>query len=69
MLVLKGVAPPALLDSYEAERAPNARATIIESAKVGQNVIERDPEKAKQRDARLARHAGGTARRRRARRR
>ena len=52
--VLNGRAPPALLDSYEAERAPNARATIIESAKVGQNVIERDVEKAKERDARLA---------------
>ena len=33
---------------------PNARATIIESAKVGQNVIERDVEKARERDARLA---------------
>ena len=52
--VLNGRAPPALLDSYEAERAPNARATIIESAKVGQNVIERDAEKARERDARLA---------------
>jgi 2-polyprenyl-6-methoxyphenol hydroxylase-like FAD-dependent oxidoreductase len=52
-LVLKGIATPALLDTYETERAPNARATIIESARVGQNVIERDPEKAKERDARL----------------
>jgi 2-polyprenyl-6-methoxyphenol hydroxylase-like FAD-dependent oxidoreductase len=52
--VLNGRAPSALLDSYEAERAPNARATIVESAKVGQNVIERDAEKAKERDARLA---------------
>jgi 2-polyprenyl-6-methoxyphenol hydroxylase-like FAD-dependent oxidoreductase len=52
-LVLKGLAAPHLLDTYEAERSPNARATIIESARVGQNVIERDPEKAKGRDARL----------------
>jgi len=52
--VLNGRAPSALLDSYEAERAPNARATILESAKVGQNVIERDAEKARERDARLA---------------
>ncbi len=52
-LVLKGLAAPALLDTYEIERGPNARATIIESARVGQNVIERDPEKAKERDARL----------------
>jgi 2-polyprenyl-6-methoxyphenol hydroxylase-like FAD-dependent oxidoreductase len=52
-LVLKGHAD-ALLDTYAAERLPNARATIIESAKVGQNVIERDPERARERDARLA---------------
>jgi len=52
-LVLKGLASPALLDTYETERAPNARATIIESARVGQNVIERDLEKARERDARL----------------
>ena len=45
-LVLNGLADPSLLESYEAERAPNARATIIESARVGQNVIERDPVKA-----------------------
>jgi 2-polyprenyl-6-methoxyphenol hydroxylase-like FAD-dependent oxidoreductase len=52
--VLKGLAPAALLDSYAAERMPNARATILESAKVGQNVIERDAAKARERDARLA---------------
>jgi 2-polyprenyl-6-methoxyphenol hydroxylase-like FAD-dependent oxidoreductase len=52
-LVLKGLAAPALLDTYETERAPNARATIIESARVGQNVIERDPDKARERDVRL----------------
>lgn len=52
-LVLKGQAPPKFLDSYEAERGPNARATIIESMRVGQHVNERDPEKVKQRDAQL----------------
>ena len=52
-LVLQGRAPESLLGSYEVERAPHARATIIESAKVGQNVIERDAEKARERDARL----------------
>lgn len=51
--VLKGVASPSLLDTYEIERAPNARATIIESARVGQNVIERDHDKARQRDMQL----------------
>ena len=52
-LVLKGQASDALLDAYEQERMPNARATIIESAAVGQNVIERDVERARERDARL----------------
>jgi hypothetical protein len=52
-IVLKGKAPPAFLDSYQAERGPNARATIIESMRVGQHVNERNPEKIKQRDAQL----------------
>ena len=52
-LVLKGKAPPAFLDSYQAERGPNARATIVESMRVGQHVNERDPDKVKQRDAQL----------------
>jgi 2-polyprenyl-6-methoxyphenol hydroxylase-like FAD-dependent oxidoreductase len=52
-LVLKGLAGPSLLDSYETEREPNARATIVESMKVGQNVNERDPEKVRARDAQL----------------
>jgi 2-polyprenyl-6-methoxyphenol hydroxylase-like FAD-dependent oxidoreductase len=52
-LVLRGVGPVELLDSYVEERLPNARATIIESMRVGQNVIERDLERARQRDERL----------------
>lgn len=52
-LVLKGKAADTLLDSYEAERGPNSRATIVESMRVGQNVNELDPEKARERDARL----------------
>ncbi|HVV91884.1 MAG TPA: bifunctional 3-(3-hydroxy-phenyl)propionate/3-hydroxycinnamic acid hydroxylase [Hyphomicrobiales bacterium] len=52
-LVLKGLAAPAFLDSYAAERQPNARATIVESMRVGQNVNERDPEKIRARDAAL----------------
>ncbi len=52
-LVLKGVATDALLDAYEAERGPNARATIVESMRVGQHVNERDPEKVRQRDEQL----------------
>ncbi len=52
-LVLKGLAPDNFLDAYEAERGPNARATIVESMRVGQHVNERDPEKVRQRDAQL----------------
>jgi 2-polyprenyl-6-methoxyphenol hydroxylase-like FAD-dependent oxidoreductase len=52
-LVLKGMTPPDFLDAYMAERGPSARATIVESMRVGQHVNERDPEKVKQRDAQL----------------
>jgi 2-polyprenyl-6-methoxyphenol hydroxylase-like FAD-dependent oxidoreductase len=52
-LVLRGFTSPDFLDTYMAERAPNARATIIESMRVGQHVNERDPEKVKRRDAEL----------------
>ena len=52
-LVLKGRASDAFLDAYEAERGPNARATIVESMRVGQHVNTRDPEKVRQRDEQL----------------
>jgi hypothetical protein len=52
-LVLKGTSPPVLLDAYEAERGSNARATIVESMRVGQHVNERDPEKVRKRDEQL----------------
>jgi len=52
-LVLKGLAPNSFLDAYEAERGPNARATIVESMRVGQHVNERDPQKVRQRDEQL----------------
>ena len=52
-LVVKGLAGENILKSYETERSPNARATIIESARVGQNVVERDLAKAAARDAQL----------------
>jgi 2-polyprenyl-6-methoxyphenol hydroxylase-like FAD-dependent oxidoreductase len=52
-LVLRGLTPDRFLDTYMDERGPNARATIVESMRVGQRVNERDPEKARQRDAEL----------------
>ena len=52
-LLLHGLAAPALLETYEAERAPNARATVIESMNVGQNVNERAPDKVRIRNDQL----------------
>jgi 2-polyprenyl-6-methoxyphenol hydroxylase-like FAD-dependent oxidoreductase len=52
-LVLQGRTPPLFLDSYMAERGPNARATIVESMRVGQHVNERDPDKVRKRDMEL----------------
>jgi len=52
-LVLRGIASPGFLDTYTDERAPNARATVVESMRVGQNVNERDPEKIRKRDEQL----------------
>ncbi len=52
-LVLRGLASDSFLDAYEAERGPNARATIVESMRVGQHVNTRDPEKVRQRDQQL----------------
>jgi 2-polyprenyl-6-methoxyphenol hydroxylase-like FAD-dependent oxidoreductase len=52
-LVLQGKADDRFLDTYEAERGPSARATIVESMRVGLHVNERDPEKVKTRDDEL----------------
>jgi 2-polyprenyl-6-methoxyphenol hydroxylase-like FAD-dependent oxidoreductase len=52
-LVLRGLADDAFLDTYEAERGPNARDTIVESMRVGLNVNERDPEKIRLRNDQL----------------
>ena len=52
-LVLRGLAGDTLLDAYEAERGPNAHATIVESMRVGLNVNERDPEKIRLRNEQL----------------
>ncbi|HLI20593.1 MAG TPA: bifunctional 3-(3-hydroxy-phenyl)propionate/3-hydroxycinnamic acid hydroxylase [Stellaceae bacterium] len=51
--VLRGLADERFLDTYEAERGPSARATIVESMRVGLHVNERDPVKVKARDEQL----------------
>ena len=60
-LVLGGGAPSALLDSYEAERAPHLRHIVDTSVALGRVVCERDPQRAAERDAFLlaTRRAGG----------
>ena len=52
-LVLKDAATSDLLDSYMPEREQSTRATVVESMRVAQNVVETDPERARQRDTRL----------------
>lgn len=52
-LVLRGVAPDEILDSYEQERAGHARAVVEASLKVGQLICTTDPEAARVRDASL----------------
>lgn len=52
-LVLRDMSSDALLDTYFVERGPNARATIVESMRVGRHVNERDHEKARYRDEEL----------------
>jgi hypothetical protein len=51
--VLRGLTPAEFLDTYMTERGPNARATVVESMRVGLYVNERDPEKVKLRDDQL----------------
>jgi 2-polyprenyl-6-methoxyphenol hydroxylase-like FAD-dependent oxidoreductase len=50
-LVLRDIAPPALLDGYTPERRPQVRAVIDASIAMGQVVCTSDPLKAAERDA------------------
>ncbi len=59
-LVLGGAASPALLATYEPERAPQVRAIIDASVRVGQNLCILDVERAKRRDAELGAIAAAT---------
>ncbi|MFT0171457.1 bifunctional 3-(3-hydroxy-phenyl)propionate/3-hydroxycinnamic acid hydroxylase [Paraburkholderia mimosarum] len=51
--VKHGYAGKALLDSYEAERAPHVRKTTLVTKGLGKDICERDALRAKQRDERL----------------
>lgn len=59
--VVRGECDERLLDSYTAERRPHVEATTLMAKKLGVMLSERDPERARERDARLLREAGGEA--------
>ncbi|MCM2472412.1 bifunctional 3-(3-hydroxy-phenyl)propionate/3-hydroxycinnamic acid hydroxylase [Rhizobium sp. CG5] len=52
--VVKGKAPHALLDSYEAERSPHVRLFIENAMQIGSIIQTTDPEQARKRDEDLA---------------
>ena len=57
--VLHGRAGDALLDTYGAERSSHVRRLTTTIKHIGHNICERDPVKARQRDADLIAQAGG----------
>jgi flavoprotein hydroxylase len=59
-VVLGGHAPPALLDSYETERLPSARAAIEFSMELGKVICVPDPVEAAARDEAMAAGVQGT---------
>ena len=59
--VVRGECGDALLDSYTAERRPHVEATTLMAKQLGVMLSERDPQRARERDARLRREAGGAA--------
>lgn len=58
-LVLKGEGSDALLDTYGAERAPHVKRLTTTIKEIGAVICERDPVRARERDARLLAEAGG----------
>lgn len=60
--VLRGQAPDTLLDSYEQERCPHVRQTVLGAMALGRIICERDPERARQRDQELRAVHGGEVR-------
>ncbi|NRF67724.1 bifunctional 3-(3-hydroxy-phenyl)propionate/3-hydroxycinnamic acid hydroxylase [Aquincola sp. S2] len=57
--VHRGRASHRLLDSYQAERRPQVVATTRVAMELGRVICERDPERARERDARLLAEQGG----------
>ena len=59
--VLRGEAGDSLLDSYGTERGRHVRTLTARIKAIGHSICERDPEAARQRDARLLAEGGGKA--------
>ncbi|MEQ1788096.1 MAG: bifunctional 3-(3-hydroxy-phenyl)propionate/3-hydroxycinnamic acid hydroxylase [Acidimicrobiales bacterium] len=60
-LVLRGLAPASLLDTYQSERLPSARAAIALSMDLGKVICVPDPAEAAARDEAMAAGVDGTA--------
>lgn len=60
--VLSGQSPASLLETYETERRPHVRQTILTAMGLGRIICERDPVQARERDARLLAAQGGEVR-------
>lgn len=57
--VLRGQSSPSLLDTYMQERRPHMRQTVLTAMGLGRIICERDPARARERDARLIAAHGG----------
>ncbi len=57
--VIQGQSPPTLLDTYQQERYPHVKQTILTAMGLGRIICERDPVKAAERDQRLREAHGG----------
>jgi len=57
--VIRGQSPQSLLDSYTQERRPHVMATTRAAMELGRVICERDPWRARERDARLLEEQGG----------
>ena len=61
-LILKGQSGDALLDTYEEERSEHVRELTTRIKAIGKVICERDPEAARERDARILAEGGGQPR-------
>jgi 3-(3-hydroxy-phenyl)propionate hydroxylase len=57
--VLRGTSPTSLLDTYQRERRPHVVSTTRTAMELGRVICERDPARARERDARLFAEQGG----------